>query len=289
MKSNFGHNATTSFTLWLEYFLLSKGEAYSNFESNLYFIEDPRLPEGFFRYSSPYKQWAYETINEEINIPQYIIKDSEIQINRQNKNFGYFVDFQNGGIVVTGEKARANLDLKAEYSAKEFNIYNTNETEENLIIENKFEQNSRFAISESPIPPYDIVTPAIFINTEYIRNEPLFFGGEDKTTIFFKTVVFAENLYQLDGVLSLLADSRHVGFYNCDFGDHPINEYGDLKDLDGYKYTDFHESKLNEPTFYIDRVSTSKIAENASKFISPSLFVGFIDFEVATSRFPRSI
>jgi hypothetical protein len=130
-----------------------------------------------------------------------------------------------------------------------------------------------------------MVTPAIFINNEYIENTPYAFGGEDKTSLIFKSVVLAENLFQLDGVLSLFADTRNVNFADLSFEDYPINEYGDLK-TGKYSYIETC-SKSEKNVFNIERVNTAKISENVRTNISPSLYVGFIDFEVSKPRFPR--
>ena len=74
-------------------------------------------------------------------------------------------------------------------------------------------------------------------------------------------------------------------FYQVPFENHPINEYGDIK-TGKYVYHDIAKQS-NEPIFNIERVTTSKISENIRNSISPTLYVGFIDFEVSKPRFPR--
>lgn len=283
MKNNFGHNATTSFTLWFEHWMLEHGEAYNNFDTKLYYVEDERLPDGFYRYSSPYKQWVHESVDG-ANVPTYV-SDTSGPINKSNSNKGYFIDFFNGGVVFTGDAASEHMQITASFATKDFNVYNTNQSEESLIIESKFDTNSRFYIPESGISPYDFVIPAVFINNEYIENEPFAFGGENKTNLNFKVVVFAENLYQLDGMISLFADTRDCCFSELTFSDHPINEYGDLKSSP-YKYTQLQEQR-KDSLFFIERVTTSKISENMSQVISPTLYIGFLDFEVSKLRYPR--
>ena len=285
MKVNFGHNATTSFSLWFEHHLVNYGEAYQNLTGKLYYVEDERMPDGFFRYSSPHKQWVTESGAGGAFVPTEISGNGFAPIDKENQSYGYFFDFNNGGIVMTGDSAADNLNLSGSYAVKDFNIYNTNETEESLVIENKFQNNTRFAFPESGIAPYDFVTPAVFINNEYMENQPFAFGGEDKTIVSFKTVVFAENLYQLDGILSLFADTHKMTFPQVDFENHPINEYGDLKN-EYYKYEEipFNQDSL----FNIDRVVTTKISENVRQSLSPTLFIGFIDFEISQPRFPRT-
>jgi hypothetical protein len=285
MKNNFGHDATTSFTMWFEHHLLEYGEAYQNFTGKLYYTSDERLPSDFYRYSSPYKQWVTESgVGGGAFVPTHV-SGSAGKIDKKDLTNGYFFDFNNGGIVVTGNAASVNMNLSGSFSVKEFNIYNTNQTEEALIVESKFDSNSRFFVPESGIAPYDFVTPAVFINNEYIENEPFAFGGEDKTTLNFKSVVFAENLYQLDAILSLFADTRNSVIPCLDFSSHPINEYGDLKN-GKYLYQDPAKKTLEAP-FNIERVTTSKISETIRNTIAPGLFVGFLDFEITKPRFPR--
>ena len=285
MKVQFGHEATTSFSLWFDHHLVSHGEAYSCKSESLYYLDDERLPNGFYRYSSPYKQWVSEDGIEDCGVPVDITGNG-VSIERGDSDYGYYIDFENGGVVVTGALASPNLDLSSSFAVKDFNIYNTNQTEESLIVENKYENNSRFSVHLSGIAPYGQVTPAVFINNEYLENEGFAFGGEDKTTLDFKAVVFAENLYQLDGILSVFGDSARLAFPSIGFGEHPMNEYGDLK-TGGYSYQDLIDSNKDDLLF-IERVVTSKISETIRNQISPLLYVGFIDFEVSKLRFPRA-
>jgi hypothetical protein len=285
MKISFAHEATTSFSLWFDHHLLEHGEAYSNKSSELFYLDDSRLPAGFFRYSSPYKQWVTESgVGNGAIVPTGVSGNGAI-IDSSDPNFGYYFDFDNGGIVATGASANNNMQWSGEFAVKDFSIYNTNQSEENLVVENQYDNNSRFTVIKSGIAPYDFVTPAVFVNNEYIENNPFAFGGEDKTTLDFKAVVFAENLYQLDGALSIFADTRNISFSKLDFGDHPINEYGDLKE-EKYSYSNLTSTKKDD-LFHIERVTTSKISETIRDSISPTLFVGFIDFEVSRHRFPR--
>ena len=196
-----------------------------------------------------------------------------------------FIDYINGR-VVTSLGSSASV-VQAEYSVKDFNIYVTNETEENLIIESKFDFNSRFNQDLNPIPPYDQVLPAIFINNIRSTNDPFSLGGEEKTMADIRCVVMAENIYQLDAVLSIFNDSSRECFAALAFEDYPLNEYGDAFN---FNYEDLAQHRLNNnpsALHYIDRVDVSKLSDRVTKTINPNTFVGFIDFEVNTYRYPR--
>ena len=83
MRPQFQHEATTSFALWLDNYLVRHGEAYSNKVGNLYYIEDDRLPvypenpiHGLVSYSSEYKQWVYNNDVNDAAIPSGVYIDS---------------------------------------------------------------------------------------------------------------------------------------------------------------------------------------------------------------------
>ena len=210
-------------------------------------------------------------------------------------NFAYsvvvgdiIIDFENGRVIETAENFGTSETITGEFAVKDFNVYLSNESEEDLIIENKFKLNSRYGTSATTgIEPYDQVTPAIFLNCEYMRNEGFAFGGEDRSVNTVKAVVLAENSYQLDGALSIFADSARKVFQKIPFSDHPLTEYGDVKG-GSYNYTGLAHTYSSQNPFVIEDVSVSKLSDKAQNKIPGDLYIGFIDFEVSTTRYPRS-
>lgn len=282
MKPQYQHELMSSFFLWFDNHLLQKGEAYSNQTGYLYNFQDSRLPSSYKTYSSPYKQWVKDSsITGETNP---IIPSS---FNGYDRNDDLIFDFENGRIIETGGNFSENEILSGTFAVKDFNVYLTNETEEDLILENKFEINSRYSKSPSGTPPYDQMAPAIFINCEYMRNEGFAFGGEEKTTNTIKAVVLAEDSYQLDGVLSIFADSTRKAIAKIPFSKNPSTEYGDIKE-GVYNYADLSNQYLTANPYYIEDVVVSKFSERAQNKMAGDLQIGFIDFEVSTSRFPRA-
>tara|TARA_B100000212_G_scaffold136765_1_gene102989 strand:- start:9697 stop:10725 length:1029 start_codon:yes stop_codon:yes gene_type:complete len=196
-----------------------------------------------------------------------------------------FVDYVNGRVISSAASSSSTVSI--DYAVKDFNIYVTNETEENLIVESKFDVNSRFDQTLTPIPPYDQVLPAIFINNIRSTNDPFSLGGEEKTIGDIRCVVMAENIYQLDAVLSIFNDASKLCFAALSFEDYPLNEFGDAFN---FNYDDLAQHRTNiNPTavHHIDRVDVSKLSDRVTKTISPNTFVGFIDFEINTYRYPR--
>ena len=141
------------------------------------------------------------------------------------------------------------------------------------------------------MPPYQQVAPAAFVSMERTNNTPFAFGGEDLTHLYYRVVFFAENLYQLDGVMSLCSDTFNMGIINAGYEMHPLNEYGDLKD-GAFSYSQTVSSLKScgklAPIMFIDEVKSSKISDRLSRTTNPDLYLGFVDFEVNQARFPRS-
>ena len=285
MKPTFTHNVINSFFLWFDNFLMTKGDAYKTYTTKLYNYEDPRLGGNKVVYGSPYKQWVYDKNITGATIP------SGFTINNQfvpTGTSGMKIDFDNGRIIFNSGVS-TNLSITGTYSVKEVNSYITDQPEDNLIIENKFVTNSRFTVSENYIPPYNPVTPCIFASIETAHNTAFAFGGEDETKCIIKVVAFCENLYQLDGVLSVFGDSYNEIFSIIPMTGHPLGEFNEMKTgayPTGYDYKNLSNA-YNSQTLFISHVETSKIRDSVIKELNPILHIGFLDFEIKTYRYPR--
>lgn len=281
MIEQFVHKATTSFFLWFDNYLLRRGQAFSNKTGKFYHYEDDRLDPRLQTFGSPYKQWVTDSSIAGANIP------TNVYVNGVSKNRtdGVIFDFDNGRVLSSGISSTANVT--GSFAVKDFNLYFTNETEEDLLIDRKYVANPRvYSPPMNYIQPYDAVVPAIFLSSASIKNEAFAFGGQDTTKIIMKAVVLAENTYQLDGVLSLFADSRNEVVANIPYSGYPITEYGDLKN-GSYSYNTLKSQYESEPFFFINDVDTSKLSDKASKSLTNDLYIGFIDFELNQQRYPR--
>lgn len=284
MKPQFLHIATNSFVLWFDKWLLHKGEAYRNIQNQkLYHLADDRLDSGLVSYSSPFKQWVNDS-----SIPGAYIPDSVLintSSNARGLN-GLRIDYKNGRALFDASVGTA-VEVHADIAVKDFNIYITNQDEESLITESKFELNSRFFNKEKPIPPYSQVLPAIFINCQQVENEPFSFGGENETRLQFRCVVMADEVYKLDGALSVFNDSKDACFFEIPYNDNPETEYGDNK-FGYYSYDTLSTTTENKEKYYITDVVTSKMSDRLNKKVLPNLFIGFIDIDVVRYRMPRA-
>ena len=285
MKPTFSHNVVNSFFLWFDHFLMTKGEAYKTFTTKLYNYTDARLGGDKVVYGSPYKQWVYDKSITGATIPTgFTINGSIVPTGTS----GMKIDFENGRIIFNSGVS-TNLNITGTYSVKEVNSYVTDQPEDNLIIENKYVTNSRFTVTEDYIPPYNPVTPCIFASIETAHNTAFAFGGEDETKCIVKLVAFCENLYQLDGLLSIFGDSYNEFFSLIPMTGHPLGEFNEIKTgvyPTGYDYNNLSNA-YNSQKMFISHVETSKIRDSVLKELNPILHIGFLDFEITTYRYPR--
>lgn len=285
MKPTFSHNVVNSFFLWFDNFLMTKGEAYKTYTTKLYNYTDDRLGGNKVIYGSPFKQWIYDKSITGATIPTgFTIDGATIPTGTS----GMKIDFDNGRIIFNSGVSN-NLNISGTYSIKEINSYVTDQPEDNLIIENKYVTNSRFTVTENYIPPYNPVTPCIFASIETAHNTAFAFGGEDETKCIIKLVAFCENLYQLDGLLSVFGDSYNEIFSLIPMTSHPLGEFNEIKTSvfpTGYNYQAL-SSAYNSQTLFISHVETSKIRDSVLKELNPILHIGFLDFEIKAYRYPR--
>jgi len=279
MKPTFHHSLSTSFMLWADHYLLDKGEAYYNTTGQFFNYSDPRVPSSHEVFGSAYKQFVNDSSITGANIFSGAYVDSVWT----PRGSGFNIDYANGRVITTG--IASSSVITGSFAVKDFNIYYVNETEEDLIVERKYKPTSSFPSSNTKVDPYDYTVPAIFVNMETSQNDPFAFGGEDKTRTSIKAVILSDDVYKLDGVLSIFSDARNETFKILPFEADPTNEWGDLKDPP-YNYTGLAAASGNG-LFYIDRVFASKLSDRSKKALQTDLFVGFLDFDIYTHRFPR--
>lgn len=307
MKPQFQHTLTTSFFLWFDNYLQKYGEAYNNKTGIFFNMVDDRLDSSYNVYSSPYKQFIFDSGLHTGAYDNGQGSEGPIVVDRvsgEREDGGAFhltrgesgltIDYENGRIFFSGDSAGNlpgnSLSLSGGFGVKDFNVYLTNQTEEDLVIENKFKTNDRFGnLETSGVSPYDQVLPAVFVTSESIQNEPLSFGGQDITKTNVKAVVMTSDLYCLDCVCSLAADAQKRSFSQVEFEDFPVTEFGDIKTATyptGYSYNQIENDNTSD-LFHIEDVFVSKLSDRVKKKVNPNVFIAFIDFEIHKYRNPR--
>ena len=279
MKAQFQHNLTSSFFMWFDNFLLTKGEAYTNKTGEFFYYDDTLIDSDYTVFGSPYKQWVSDSSIDGATVPTGVYVNG----NLSGRADGIVLDFDNGRALAAG--ASSTDTVTGSFAVKDFNIYFTNDTEDDLIIENKYVVNSR--VPSGPytyITPYDDVAPAIFLAASTLENKPFALGGMMDTVVLMKAVVISDDPYKLDGALSIFGDSVNEVIEPIPMSGFPYTELGERKG-DSYNYTGVKEGYAGETPYFVDKVRTSKLSDRARKAVANELYIGFIDFDVQQHRY----
>ena len=286
MIPQFQHRLTSSFMMWFDNYLLTKGQAFTNLTGVFYNYEDERIPSVYKVFGSSYKQWVSDYSVSGATVPSGVFVNGVFKgrpTGVSNTTSANILDFDNGRALLSG--VLASSTVTGSFAVKDFNIYYTNETEEDLILDRKKSSNESVGTNESftYVAPYDQMVPAIYINNSSIQNEPFAFGGTNQTNTNINAVVITKDPYNLDGVLSIFADSFNQSIVNIPFEESAYTEYGDLKS-GFYNYQNLKTKYIDQPKFFVDKVVTSKLNDKERKSLLNDLYVGFIDFDISIIR-----
>ena len=115
MKPQFQHTLVTSFYLWFDNYLQKYGEAYKNKTGIFYNMSDDRLDSSYNVYSSPYKQFIFDSgLNS--GVSNYQGTEGPLVIDRisgqreggtafeiARGTSGLTIDYDNGRVFFTGD------------------------------------------------------------------------------------------------------------------------------------------------------------------------------------------
>lgn len=157
MKPQLDNILMSSMIMWIDNMLLSRGEAYQNYNSKFYPITN--IYNGFYTYGLPFKQVVSDSSITGANILSGVYVNNVFRTVGQanltgiNPNLGqvYFTTNQNSNT------------LSGIYSVKDFNIYLTNQPEEELLFETQYETRPKINQSPTGLAIESITYPCIFL------------------------------------------------------------------------------------------------------------------------------
>lgn len=277
MKPQFQHKVSTSYLLWFENFFLKKSEAFSVETGFFNYYVDDRLPSGYNAFGSQYKQFVYDSSVENSYIPSGVyINNSFVAFDSSN----YILDYDNGRFIAKSIPTGSSISGK--FSPKTINIYFTNDTEENIVLNVQEKINQSVVNKHEFYKPYEQKLPAIYLSNDTALNKPFAFGGMNETQMKTKAIAIANNSYELDTILSIFADSYNENIPICDFDSHPLNEFGALK-TGYYSYENIKNNYKNY--LFVKDVVVSKLSDKLKQNLLKDLYIGFIDFTLTTFRY----
>lgn len=286
MKAQFNNTVMSSMLLWFDNKLLSKGEAFTNFSSNFYNVDSQYF--GFYTYGAPYKQMIVDTSISGANIISGVYVNGIFTKIGENSLTG--INSSQGHLYFNTEINNPNLNLSGNYAVKDFNIFLTSETEEDLLFETQFQLNPKTYQNPTGLPVNAETYPVVYLKYQGGDNEPLAFGGLDKTNINIRAIVLSDTVFKLDALTSIFRDTARTYIPLIYENNMPFNIFGSISS-GYYNYNSlYNNNSMDSDYMFIENVYVSKIDNrfiNSYNKLNPNVFTSFIDFELSKNRYPR--
>jgi hypothetical protein len=301
MKAQFDHILQSSFYLWFDNKLTTVAEAhYTPEDGQLFdaFVEGANgsgldLPESLDAFYCADRQLvANGTGDFGEGEPSGVYVNNSF-VGQGDLTTGLLIDHNEGRILVNAGTIASDATISGHFKRKEVNVYITNETEEQLLIQNDFilsdsADEPTYLKEQSELGDRKYTLPAAFISLNSSSNEPFALGGLDDTRSVIRVVIITDSNYNLDAILSLYRDSQKCAFKLVEFEEFPFGEFFHTKEFP-YYYPDFIGShSSSRPPAFIDRVIVSKLFDRSGTQVPKGLRIGFMDFEISNVRMPRS-
>lgn len=286
MKVQFDHLLQSSFYLWFDDRLtrIASGVDPNVDMTFKYYEETSDVPSNLDAYYAPYRQ----LVGNGDNVPSGVYINGAVTYQNTSPDEYMLIDFDQGRVILDPDEYGSNLSVSGTFSTKDFNVYMTNETEEELLIENTFILSSDDETQLENVNKLNVdhyVIPAAFITMASSQNRPFAMGGLDQTIYNLRTVVLAESNYGLDAILSHFRDTKNLGVPILQYQQFPYGEFFHVKQFP-YTYTGLVNGMKGD--IWIEDVKTSKLYDrNSALKLSKGTKVGFIDFELNIVRDPR--
>ena len=287
MKPQFDNKVMSSFFLWFDNKLLTKGEAYENTTGQFYSTSDEYY--GYQTYSSSYSQFVSDASITGATIPMGLyVGNNLINVGEGGSDGLYDINYLNGKAYFSGVQSS---DVTGSFSIKDFNIYLTNETEDQILFETKYTKRNKIDLTPTGLEADTKTYPVVYLKAMGTSNEPVSFGGQDITTVNVRAIVLAQSQFELDAIGSIFRDTKKTLVPFFEESDMPFNSFGGYKSGAQYNYTTVAASKTSVNSCFIEDVFVSSFDRGVQSKISslnPDVFTCIIDFELNNFRYPRS-
>lgn len=282
MKITFGNKLKSSFLLWADHNLLSKGEAFTNHSSKFYDVNDEY--NGYFTYASPFKGFVSDQSISGATIMSGVYIDGVFTTKGNNDYID--VNYNEGQVYFSADQGSATVS--GDYAIKEYNVKLTDKREETLLFETKFELAPQTAsnIASTGLQPNIETYPAIYILSRNLRNEELALGGYEETMYGLRMMVFSDTLFSNDAVNSIFLDRVRTCITILDEADFPFNAWGGT--ISDYNYTGLIATKNPSDLAFIDDVRVSPVNNTRIQTNNTEIYASIIDIDISKHRYARN-
>lgn len=285
MKPQYTNQLLSSYLLYLDNKILTRGEAYVTGVSTE-FYPNSMLYNGYYTYSAPHDQIIADSSITGANIM------TGVYVNKTFIGTGqsglYAIDYYNGRLYFSGELPASTI-ISGTYSIKEYNIVMTTMPDEKILFETKYSPKPKYTQTLSGLNSDETPYPIIFVRSNTMTNEPFQFGGTELSKDFIRLIIMSDSQFSNDAINSIVRDTKngYVPIFNED--EFPFNYLGTLKS--GYNYTGITANKTSQGNsafvedVFIAKFDSQEYSQQLRE-ISNEVYSSIVDL---TLTYPRSI
>jgi hypothetical protein len=288
MTPQFDNILMTSMLLWLDNKIVTNGQAYTNYQSVFYPLSN--MIYGYYTYGAPLKQMVIDSSISGANIISGVYVNGVFTTPGQNNLSG--INATEGQLYFSQPISNPTTALSGNYAVKDYNIYLTSKTEENLLFETQYQINPKTYQNPTGLPIGSETYPVIYLKYQGGKNKPLAFGGFDQTVSNVRAVILSDSVFSLDAVTSIMRDTSRELIPLIYANEMPFNSLGSVSvSGNNFNYINYTANKRNTDDYlYINEVNVTKTDTrllNATNSLNRNVYSAFVDFEVSKNRYPR--
>lgn len=285
MLPQYGNQVVSSFLLWLDNKICSKGQAFINYSGLFYNVTGSHA--NYYTFGAPFNQLIADTSVSGANV------FTGVYLNNTFITTGISglvdINYKAGHLYFSNDVRQYNIS--GNYAVKEFNISLTDKQDDVLLFKTKYYQKPRFPQKPTGVLDDNLVYPIILVRQEGDTSEPYSFGGTEWETTDVRCIILADSLFNLHAVQSLLKDTIRTPIALFSAQDMPYNNRGGLKS-GVYNYTGMANTRINDQNFvFVEKVFIPRAGQRfatTSENFNYDVFFNFVDFELTKARNPRS-
>jgi len=287
MKPQFDNQVLSSFLLWFDNKLLTKGEAFQNTTGQFYSVLDDYY--GYNAYASSYSQIVADASVPGATIPMGLYAGNTlVNVGEGGDDGLYAIDYNNGRSYWSGAQSS---DVTGSFAIKDFNVFLTNQTEDEILFQTQYTNRNQVSdVVPTGLQPDTKTYPVVYLKNAGGRNEPFAFGGQDNTIVYTRAIIVADSQYEVDAIGSIFRDTQKEYIPLLTEAEQPFNALGGYRDNVQYNYTGITDCKDESQKAFLDEVNISRFdrtLENEVRKFNPNVYSSIIDFEISKVRFPR--
>jgi len=232
----------SSFLLWLDNQILTKGTAYTNIDSKLY--PAGTTFNGYYQYNFPFSQLVSDTGVPGANIPTGLYLNSFFAGVGTSGLAG--INYYKGQAYFSTALA-STVQVSGQYAVKDINIVLDSSPDISVLFETKLNLRDKFgrnANNFTGIANSEMSYPAIFCRQVGSSSEAFAMGGLKDTKNNIGCYIFCDSRFLLDAATSIIRDRKHDYIPLLEANEFPFNNFGGFKNNIPYNYTGITANKV---------------------------------------------